>query len=63
MNRDRAEGKMKEGQGWAKDKAGEITGDEELEARGEADRAEGRAQGAWGKVKEKAEDLKDKVTG
>jgi len=54
-------GKVKEGAGWAKDKAGELTGDEELEARGEAERVEGKAQGAWGKVKDAARDAKEVV--
>ena len=42
---DQAEGKVKE-------TAGDITGDKDLEA-------EGKAQGAWGDVKEGAEDAKD----
>ena len=44
-NRDQAEGTVKE-------KVGELTDDESLEN-------EGKAQGAWGDVKEKADDLKD----
>jgi uncharacterized protein YjbJ (UPF0337 family) len=44
MDRDRMEGKVKEGTGWAKDKAGEMTGNQDLEARGEAERTEGKAQ-------------------
>jgi uncharacterized protein YjbJ (UPF0337 family) len=61
VERDRLEGKVKEGTGWAKDKAGELTGNEELEARGEAERTEGKAQGAVGKVKEAAGDAVDAV--
>ncbi len=53
MEKDRIEGKAKEVEG-------KITGDESREA-------EGRAQGKWGEVKEKAddawEDVKDKVGG
>lgn len=67
MNKDRMQGKAKETTGWVKDKAGEMTGNEDLEARGEAERAEGKAQGAWGKVKDAAGDavdaVKDKVGG
>jgi uncharacterized protein YjbJ (UPF0337 family) len=39
-------------EGEAKEKAGEVTGDEDLEA-------EGKAQGAWGDTKEAAEDMKE----
>jgi uncharacterized protein YjbJ (UPF0337 family) len=55
------EGKVKEGTGWAKDKAGEVTGDRDLEAQGEAERVEGKAQGALGKVKDAAGDAMDAV--
>ncbi len=61
MDRDKAEGKVKEGTGWAKDKAGEVTGDRDLEARGESERAEGKAQGALGKMKEAVGDAADAV--
>lgn len=61
MDKDRAEGKVKEASGFVKDKAGEATGNEELEARGESERAEGKAQGALGKVKEAAGDAVDAV--
>jgi uncharacterized protein YjbJ (UPF0337 family) len=46
-NRDQIEGEVKE-------QAGKLTDDESTEA-------EGKAQGAWGDVKEKAEEAKDKV--
>ncbi len=59
MDKDRVEGKVKEGTGWAKDKAGEATGDKDMEARGEAERTEGKAQGAFGKVKDAAGDAVD----
>jgi uncharacterized protein YjbJ (UPF0337 family) len=61
VDKDRVEGKVKEGVGYAQDKAGEVTGDQEMEARGEQNRAEGKAQGLWGKVKDTAEDVKDAV--
>ncbi len=61
MDKDRMEGKMKEGTGWAKDKFGETTGNERMEAEGEAERTEGKAQGAWGKVKDAAGDATDAV--
>ena len=43
--RDKAEGKLKEGEG-------KLTGDDELEK-------EGQAQDAWGKTKDKADDAWD----
>jgi uncharacterized protein YjbJ (UPF0337 family) len=50
-NNDEMEGKWEQTKGWVKDKAGEVTGDQDLEARGEAQRAAGNTQEAWGKVK------------
>jgi uncharacterized protein YjbJ (UPF0337 family) len=46
-NWDQVEGKVKE-------EGGELTDDESTEA-------EGKAQGAWGDAKEKAEDAKDEI--
>jgi uncharacterized protein YjbJ (UPF0337 family) len=46
-NRDQAEGKVKE-------EAGDLTDDESMEA-------EGKAQGAWGDAKEKADDVKEEI--
>ncbi|HSL66266.1 MAG TPA: CsbD family protein [Gaiellaceae bacterium] len=46
-NWDQAEGELKE-------QGGRLTGDEELER-------EGEAQGAWGDVKDTADDAKDKA--
>ena len=50
-NEDEVEGKWEQAKGWVKDKAGEVTGDRDLEAEGEADRAAGKGQEAWGEVK------------
>ena len=50
-NKDEVKGKWEQAKGWVKDKAGEVTGDRDLEARGEAQRAGGKTQEAWGKVK------------
>jgi uncharacterized protein YjbJ (UPF0337 family) len=62
-NKDQVKGKAREVGGAAQEKTGELTGDEDLQARGTTNRAKGKAQGTVGKVKEGAEDLKDKVTG
>ena len=50
-NRDEVEGKWEQAKGWVKDKAGEVTNDRDLEARGESQRAAGKTQESWGKVK------------
>ena len=51
FNKDQAEGKWEQTKGYVKDKAGEVTGDRDLEAEGEAQRAGGKAQEGWGDVK------------
>lgn len=50
-NEDEVEGKWEQAKGFVKDKAGELTGDADLEAEGEAQRAGGKTQEAWGEVK------------
>ncbi len=50
-NKDELEGKVEQAKGWVKDKAGEATGDRDLEAEGEAQNAEGKTQETWGKFK------------
>lgn len=60
--RDRYEGKAKDALGSVKEKAGEVTGNEEMEAEGKADQVEGKGQEAWGKVKETVRDAKDKIS-
>ena len=61
LNKDEAEGKWEQTKGWVKDKAGEVTGDGELEAEGEAQRVEGEGQETWGKVKHGVGDAVDAV--
>ncbi len=60
-NKDEAEGKWEQTKGWVKDKAGEVTGDRDLEAEGEAQRVEGEGQETWGKVKRGVGDTVDAV--
>lgn len=60
--RDRYEGKGKEALGTMKEKAGDLTDDQDLEAEGRGEKYEGKAQDAWGKVKETGRDIKEKVT-
>ena len=65
-NNDEIEGKFDQAKGAVKDKVGEVTGDRELEAEGEADRAGGNIQEGFGtakrKVGEAIEDLGDKIS-
>ena len=51
FNNDEAEGKWEQAKGTVKDKVGELTGNERLEAEGEAQNAGGEAQQSWGKFK------------
>jgi uncharacterized protein YjbJ (UPF0337 family) len=62
MTQDRIKGAAKDAMGTAKEKAGDATDNERLEAEGKGDKLEGKAQGAMGKAKQKAGDIKDKVT-
>jgi uncharacterized protein YjbJ (UPF0337 family) len=52
-----------EAAGKAKQVEGKLTGDETREAEGKAQETEGKLEQAWDKVKDTAEDLKDRVTG
>ncbi|HJS50584.1 MAG TPA: CsbD family protein [Pyrinomonadaceae bacterium] len=51
INKDEVKGKFEQGKGTVKDKAGELTGNERLEAEGEAEHAKGDVREGWGKVK------------
>jgi uncharacterized protein YjbJ (UPF0337 family) len=61
MNKDEMEGKLKKAKGYVKDKAGEVTGNPDLEAEGEADRVEGEIQETGGEVRRKVGDTVKKV--
>jgi uncharacterized protein YjbJ (UPF0337 family) len=52
MNKDRAKGTIDEVLGSAKRKAGELTGDTQLEVKGMAQEVKGQIENAWGKAKE-----------
>lgn len=62
MGEDKIKGKVNELAGGARRKVGDMTDNEEMEAKGTEQQYKGKAQGAVGAVKDKAEDLKDKVT-
>ena len=65
MNSDEIKGKAEKVKGYAKDKAGEILNNPDLEAEGEAERAAGAAREGLGKarrkVKEGIEDVAEKL--
>ena len=58
---DKAEGKVDELKGKAKEKIGDLSDDEDLQAEGKKDELKGEGKGAWGTVKNTGEDLKDKA--
>ena len=60
-NSDETDGKWEQTKGWVKDKAGEIIGDRDLEAEGEAQRIEGEGQETWGKAKRGIGDTVDAI--
>lgn len=59
MDKNRIKGKMDEIAGRAKRQAGEWTGDTQAQGEGTVDEIKGRAENAWGKVKDSARNLKD----
>lgn len=58
---DKAKGRTNEVIGTVKAKVGHAIGDDELEAKGHLQNAEGRKDRAKGEIKEKVEDVKSKV--
>jgi uncharacterized protein YjbJ (UPF0337 family) len=52
VNKDRAQGKVKDIAGRVQRQAGEWTGDTEAQVKGAAKQAEGKIQNAWGKAKD-----------
>ena len=59
MDKNRIKGKMDEIAGRAKRQAGEWTGDTQAQGEGTVDEIKGRAENAWGKVKDSARNAKD----
>ena len=60
-NKDEAQGTWEQIKGTVKDKVGEATGDDQLQAEGEAQNAEGQTQETWGKFKRGVSDTVDSV--
>ena len=65
-NKDEVKGKLDQAAGAIKDKVGEATGDRDMEAEGEAQRAGGNIQEGFGtarrKVGEAVENIGDKIS-
>jgi len=60
-NKDEVEGKFDNVKGKVKEGVGNLTGNRDLEAEGEADQVGGKAQEGWGKVKHGVGDAVDAV--
>ena len=64
-NKDEVEGKAERLKGRAKEEAGKVLNDDQLEGEGVADQATGTVQEAWGKGKRKVgetiEDLGERI--
>ena len=52
MDKDRVEGSFEQGKGKAKEVAGKVTGDKELEVEGKVDKAKGDVHNVVGDVKD-----------
>jgi len=61
FNDDELKGKYEKAKGTVKEKVGEVTGNERLEAEGEADHAAGEGKETWGKFKRGVSDAVDSV--
>jgi uncharacterized protein YjbJ (UPF0337 family) len=57
MDKQRMEGGLKKATGTIKEKAGQMTGDRDLEAEGKTDKAEGKVRSAAGHVKDAAKEI------
>ena len=62
MDKDQVKGKAKVAAGSVREKAGDMTGNRDMESKGAAQKMEGKAQGGFGKAKDSARDIKDKIT-
>ena len=58
---DKAEGTLDYIKGKVKEKAGQLTGNEDTEAEGKADQVKGKAEQAKGNVKEAGEKVKESI--
>ncbi|MDO9357810.1 MAG: CsbD family protein [Polaromonas sp.] len=61
MNKHQVEGRVDQAAGKAKEIAGRVAGNEDLEARGMADQVKGKVQSTYGDAKEDAKDAAKKA--
>jgi len=61
MDSDRIKGKMDEVKGDVKKKIGDLTGDKELQGEGIVDKAKGKVENAFGKLKDEGRAERDRV--
>jgi uncharacterized protein YjbJ (UPF0337 family) len=61
MDKDRVKGAVNDAAGRAKRQVGEWTGDSNAQAEGSAQQIKGKAQKAWGSVKDAAREAKSEV--
>jgi uncharacterized protein YjbJ (UPF0337 family) len=62
-DKEKVKGKFNEAAGSVKQGIGSVTGDEQMQAEGQAQEAKGKGQGFVGDVKEKARAAKETVKG
>lgn len=58
MNKDQVDGRVKEAKGTIKQVAGQLVGNEKLEAKGTAQKIVGKAQAKFGDIKQDVKDAK-----
>jgi uncharacterized protein YjbJ (UPF0337 family) len=61
MDKDEIKGKVEKAKGYVKEKAGQVTGNEDLEAEGIADRAAGEVRETIGEGKDKVKRAADEL--
>jgi uncharacterized protein YjbJ (UPF0337 family) len=61
MDKDRVEGKIKDIKGRVERQTGEWTGDKETQAKGVKDQIKGKAQNAFGKIKDAGREAARKI--
>ena len=61
LNKDEVEGEGKKVKGKIKDKAGEWSGNQDLEAEGETEQVEGEVQKGFGKARRKTGEVVEKT--
>jgi uncharacterized protein YjbJ (UPF0337 family) len=62
MDKDKIKGKSNEMAGKARQAYGDMADDPEQRSEGESQEMKGKMQGAMGDLKEKAKEIKDKIT-